>query len=74
MSRTIQTESIPASNAAEILNKQRILRPSSPHLTIYQPQLTWVASMFHRVTGGALSVRTFFIYPIFSSELFTGDF
>ncbi|KAJ7258277.1 hypothetical protein C8J57DRAFT_534459 [Mycena rebaudengoi] len=25
-------------------NRQRFLRPPSPHFTIYQPQLTWIAS------------------------------
>lgn len=30
-------------------------RPLSPHLTIYQPQLTWLMSIGHRVTGAALS-------------------
>jgi len=39
----------------EILNKQRIKRPSSPHFTVYQPQLTWIGSIGHRVTGVALS-------------------
>ncbi|KAJ7146816.1 SDHC, cytochrome b subunit of succinate dehydrogenase [Mycena epipterygia] len=53
--RTVQTESLPPSSSAEILNKQRLLRPSSPHFTIYQPQLTWIASIANRVTGGALS-------------------
>jgi hypothetical protein len=42
----------------EILNKQRLLRPSSPHFTIYQPQLTWLGSIFNRVTGVALSTCT----------------
>ncbi|KAF9256607.1 succinate dehydrogenase cytochrome b560 subunit [Marasmius fiardii PR-910] len=53
--RAIQTESHPPSAATEILNKQRLKRPSSPHFTIYQPQLTWVGSIFNRATGGALS-------------------
>ncbi|KAJ7811525.1 succinate dehydrogenase cytochrome b560 subunit, partial [Mycena olivaceomarginata] len=49
------TESLPPSAAVDILNKQRLLRPSSPHFTIYQPQITWIASIANRVTGGALS-------------------
>ncbi|KAJ7191111.1 SDHC, cytochrome b subunit of succinate dehydrogenase [Mycena pura] len=53
--RAIQTESLPPSAQVDILNKQRLLRPSSPHFTIYQPQMTWIPSIFHRVTGGALS-------------------
>ncbi|KAG0231536.1 cytochrome b subunit of succinate dehydrogenase, Sdh3p [Actinomortierella wolfii] len=34
---------------------QRKNRPLSPHITHYQPQLTWVMSGFHRFTGGALA-------------------
>ncbi|UZJ52171.1 hypothetical protein CBS101457_001491 [Exobasidium rhododendri] len=41
--------------AMELLNKQRSLRPNSPHLTIYQPQLTWYGSIAHRITGVGLS-------------------
>ncbi|KAH9481923.1 Succinate dehydrogenase cytochrome B subunit, mitochondrial [Psilocybe cubensis] len=54
--RSIQIQSLTPSAGQEILNKQRVVRPSSPHFTIYQPQLTWVASIFNRVTGVALSV------------------
>ncbi|KAF9448498.1 SDHC, cytochrome b subunit of succinate dehydrogenase [Macrolepiota fuliginosa MF-IS2] len=53
--RAIQTESLPPSASEKILNKQRLNRPSSPHFTIYQPQLTWIASIANRVTGGGLS-------------------
>ncbi|OJJ65066.1 hypothetical protein ASPSYDRAFT_141060, partial [Aspergillus sydowii CBS 593.65] len=38
-----------------ILAKQRLNRPVSPHLTIYQPQITWIVSIATRVTGVALS-------------------
>ncbi|TCD63935.1 cytochrome b subunit of succinate dehydrogenase, Sdh3p [Steccherinum ochraceum] len=54
--RSIQTQSLPPSAAVEILNKQRLHRPSSPHYTIYQPQLTWVPSIAHRFTGTGLSI------------------
>ena len=54
--RLIQTESLPPSANLEILNKQRLNRPSSPHFTIYQPQLTWYASIANRITGAGLSV------------------
>ena len=30
-------------------------RPISPHVEIYQPQLTWCSSIAHRFTGVALS-------------------
>ena len=36
-------------------------RPLSPHLLIYQPQITWILSFFHRVTGCALAVGTVFV-------------
>jgi len=35
-----------------------IRRPLSPHLQIYRPQITTVLSIFHRLTGIALSVGT----------------
>ncbi|KAI7904510.1 uncharacterized protein BX663DRAFT_550187 [Cokeromyces recurvatus] len=44
---TTETES-------DILLAQRKLRPTSPHLSIYQPQLTWYMSSAHRLTGVAL--------------------
>ncbi|KDN45662.1 hypothetical protein RSAG8_04746, partial [Rhizoctonia solani AG-8 WAC10335] len=53
--RSVQTESLPPSAATDILNAQRMKRPSSPHFTIYQPQITWIASIANRTTGGILS-------------------
>ncbi|KAF8699136.1 Succinate dehydrogenase cytochrome b560 subunit, partial [Rhizoctonia solani] len=53
--RSVQTESLPPSAATDILNAQRVRRPSSPHFTIYQPQITWLGSIANRVTGGVLS-------------------
>jgi succinate dehydrogenase/fumarate reductase cytochrome b subunit len=47
---------MPTSAQEQILNKQRIHRPSSPHFTIYQPQLTWIGSIANRVTGVGFSV------------------
>ena len=43
------------SEGNEILAKQRLQRPVSPHLSIYRPQITWIASSFHRITGVAFS-------------------
>ncbi|TFK61944.1 cytochrome b subunit of succinate dehydrogenase, Sdh3p [Pluteus cervinus] len=54
--RTVQTESFQPSAQVEVLNKQRLLRPSSPHFTIYQPQLTWIASIAHRGAGVGIAV------------------
>jgi len=36
---------------SDILQKQRAVRPVSPDLSIYQPQLTWYMSGAHRITG-----------------------
>ncbi|KAF9230322.1 SDHC, cytochrome b subunit of succinate dehydrogenase [Melanogaster broomeanus] len=54
--RGVQTQSLPPAAADEILNTQRLKRPSSPHLTIYQPQLTAILSIGNRIAGAALSV------------------
>ncbi|KIJ62937.1 hypothetical protein HYDPIDRAFT_176335 [Hydnomerulius pinastri MD-312] len=53
--RGVQTQSLPPAASDEILNAQRLKRPSSPHFTIYQPQITWLGSIANRVTGGGLS-------------------
>lgn len=45
----------------EILVAQRKNRPNSPHLTIYRPQITWYASITHRITGSVLS-GAFYIF------------
>ncbi|KAJ2960491.1 hypothetical protein NQZ79_g4165 [Umbelopsis isabellina] len=36
---------------SELLRQQRLVRPKAPHLSIYQPQLTWYLSAAHRITG-----------------------
>ena len=41
------------------LNSVRQERPTSPHFTIYQPQLTWLSSIMNRVTGVGLSVSMY---------------
>ena len=51
--RQYQTESVADGQA--ILAAQRRLRPNSPHLSIYKPQITWYLSILHRMTGGVLS-------------------
>jgi succinate dehydrogenase / fumarate reductase, cytochrome b subunit len=33
-------------------------RPLSPHLTVWRPTLTYLMSIIHRITGGALYVGT----------------
>jgi len=54
--RGVQTQIMKPEQVTDILNAQRVLRPSSPHFTIYQPQITWVLSIVNRGTGVALSV------------------
>ncbi|KAJ5637167.1 hypothetical protein N7490_007046 [Penicillium lividum] len=39
----------------QILAKQRLNRPVAPHLTIYKPQIGWIGSSLHRISGVALS-------------------
>ncbi|CAG8960226.1 hypothetical protein HYFRA_00012744 [Hymenoscyphus fraxineus] len=39
----------------KILVEQRKNRPVSPHLAIYQPQIPWILSITHRITGSILS-------------------
>ncbi|KAF2746151.1 mitochondrial succinate dehydrogenase cytochrome b560 subunit C [Sporormia fimetaria CBS 119925] len=53
--RFAATQHVEQSEGQEILRKQRLQRPVSPHLSIYQPQITWYASAFNRVTGVMLS-------------------
>ena len=43
------------SDAYSILAAQRLNRPISPHLSIYQPQITWYGSALNRITGSVLS-------------------
>jgi succinate dehydrogenase (ubiquinone) cytochrome b560 subunit len=39
-----------------------ILRPLSPHLPIYKPQLTSTFSIFHRISGAFLATIVLFFY------------
>jgi succinate dehydrogenase / fumarate reductase cytochrome b subunit len=50
-------------------------RPLSPHLQIYQPQLTTVLSFTHRGTGLALAVGTvFLVWWLFAAAFNPGWF
>jgi succinate dehydrogenase (ubiquinone) cytochrome b560 subunit len=53
--RAISTEKITPDESYNILVEQRKKRPTSPHLTIYRPQITWVGSGLNRVTGVIVS-------------------
>lgn len=50
-------------------------RPLSPHLDIYQYQITWTVSIMHRITGvamtlGLLLIVTWLVAAAFSTGLF----
>ena len=53
--RFATTESKTAAENIGILNSQREKRPMSPHLAIYEKQLTAGLSIFNRITGVGLS-------------------
>ncbi|KAI9930088.1 hypothetical protein ASPWEDRAFT_101403 [Aspergillus wentii DTO 134E9] len=58
MGKNIQTRSVQSTtdpDPTKILAKQRLNRPVSPHLSIYRPQITWIGSSSHRITGILLS-------------------
>ncbi|KAJ9092667.1 hypothetical protein QFC21_006732 [Naganishia friedmannii] len=69
--RFIQTEHLTTKDNLVLLNEQRLRRPNSPHLTIYQPQLTWYLSGLNRITGSALSgllyvsAMAYLLHPVF---------
>lgn len=53
--RPVATQKLTPADSYQILVAQRKLRPNSPHLTIYQPQIPWILSITHRITGSVLS-------------------
>ncbi|KAG1769269.1 hypothetical protein EV702DRAFT_978866, partial [Suillus placidus] len=57
----------------ELLNAQRLKRPSNPHFTIYQPQLTWLSSIANRATGGALGPPPQLLYGFSLAYLVAPD-
>ncbi|SCU78514.1 LAME_0A04742g1_1 [Lachancea meyersii CBS 8951] len=57
--RLVSTVKTNAAEEQQILIAQRKNRPVSPHLTIYQPQLTWYLSSLHRITGVILGLGFF---------------
>ncbi|KAL8929486.1 MAG: hypothetical protein Q9208_001155 [Pyrenodesmia sp. 3 TL-2023] len=62
---------VPLIDGNELLNKQRLARPISPHLSIYQPQIPWLLSALNRITGSILSGGlylfgiTYLVAPLF---------
>jgi succinate dehydrogenase (ubiquinone) cytochrome b560 subunit len=59
-------------DSAEILAKQRLNRPVSPHLSIYKPQITWYASSLNRVTGVILSGSLYLFGFAYLAAPYTG--
>ncbi|KAK9248110.1 hypothetical protein V1506DRAFT_529905 [Lipomyces tetrasporus] len=57
--RSVSSQSLTPAEANEILVKQRANRPTSPHLTIYKPQITWYLSSLHRITGLTLAAGVY---------------
>lgn len=66
--RAIQTRVATIKDQAATLAAQRLKRPTSPHITIYEPQITWYLSALNRITGVALSsiMYLFGIFYLFS--------
>ncbi|CCG21353.1 succinate dehydrogenase [Candida orthopsilosis Co 90-125] len=55
LKRLVSTVPTTHNEEQEVLVAQRKNRPVSPHLEIYQPQLTWLLSGLHRITGVAMA-------------------
>ncbi|KZF20296.1 cytochrome b560 subunit of succinate dehydrogenase [Xylona heveae TC161] len=53
--RPVATQNMKPNEAYNILVEQRKHRPVSPHLGIYQPQITWYGSALNRITGAICS-------------------
>ncbi|GAB1314515.1 cytochrome b subunit of succinate dehydrogenase, Sdh3p [Madurella fahalii] len=54
--RPVATQKLSADEARSLLDKQRLNRPVSPHLDIYDKQQTWFGgSIWQRFTGSAFS-------------------
>ncbi|GFF57702.1 succinate dehydrogenase cytochrome B subunit, mitochondrial [Aspergillus udagawae] len=62
-------------NPSKILAKQRRNRPVSPHLSIIKPQIGWISSTQHHITGIALSgtlylwATAYVLSPVFGWQL-----
>ncbi|KAI9047278.1 hypothetical protein LZ554_008729 [Drepanopeziza brunnea f. sp. 'monogermtubi'] len=54
--RPVATHKVSVADSSEILVAQRKLRPTSPNLGIYKPQITWILSSLNRVTGLTVAV------------------
>ena len=52
----VKTVEVNADQDLKQINVKRNERPISPHLQIYQPQLSWLSSITHRFTGTGMSI------------------
>ena len=55
LKRLVSTVHTTHDEEQDVLVAQRKNRPVSPHFDIYQPQLTWLLSGLHRITGVAMA-------------------
>nr|UBY12707.1 succinate dehydrogenase subunit C [Podosphaera xanthii]UBY12708.1 succinate dehydrogenase subunit C [Podosphaera xanthii]BCA25610.1 succinate dehydrogenase subunit C [Podosphaera xanthii] len=53
--RPVTTQIIKPADSYNTLIAQRKNRPTSPHLQIYRPQITWYLSVLNRITGCVIS-------------------
>merc|ERR1711988_2063701 len=68
--RPIATVKQTPAEGNEILAKQRLNRPVSPHLGIYKMNQTWLgSSAWTRITGCALSGGSYLVAPLFGWHL-----
>ena len=57
----------------KIISKTQSIRPLSPHLQIYSPQITSILSILHRITGVALTFGTVFLAYWLSAAAYGPD-
>nr|YP_009476709.1 succinate:cytochrome c oxidoreductase subunit 3 [Proteomonas sulcata]AVM81202.1 succinate:cytochrome c oxidoreductase subunit 3 [Proteomonas sulcata] len=50
------------------------IRPLSPHLNIYKPQLTSILSIFHRISGSLLTLTFLLFLCCFYIDMFYNNF
>lgn len=53
--RPVTTQHMTPADSQQILISQRKSRPTSPHLSIYRPQITWLASSLNRISAAIMS-------------------
>ncbi|KAG2234291.1 hypothetical protein INT48_002881 [Thamnidium elegans] len=69
---TRNTQAQCADAESEFLRQQRKVRPVSPHLTIYEPQITAVLSALHRITGVAIEGPVYLFIFYFTVVFYLG--